>query len=640
MARSSRRTSAGVRPISARVKRRVVTMPLQCSSHDARSPTASTRELWCDPSTPCLPIKELNRRAEVVLDPRYSISKYALSSQGMLQQARVYMDEGNLNNAYILYLRYTTLLLRELPKHPDYKAERAKKYLAHMKKCCQYALDQLERMKAVIEQRNQQYKRIVDQQQQQWQQTSEAVPPSTGATAQPPPKVGSLSTALDQLKVTSPATRPNHASSPSAVVPLQSPQTAYPPLHKASAVHHPTTSPNVSSSPAHRPGPIGSTPGAYPVVHQSTVPIPEPHHADHESRSSMSLASDARAPYPELGPSQASIQHPPAANQAVVPSGFRDDHRYQATSPLQHTPSFPSTSQQRLPEPSWSRPFQREFVAEYPDYHAQFRQEYTPMPGGRPGVFMETSFNYDYHKTGSDTQASPPVVPPKPADMSFGDAMPEPVWGNQAMSASTLNAVPLPTSFHPSTAAKPAHTTEGGEPLRSMHIPFDLLGRFLACARANTEKNLETCGILCGVLKRNEFHLTTLLIPKQTATSDTCTTTHEEELVEYQMKHDLLTLGWIHTHPTQTCFMSSLDLHTHFSYQQMLPEAIAIVCAPQYDPSYGIFRLTDPPGMGTINQCRDKRTFHPHDGDNIYTKASEPGHVMMEHFDFDMVDMR
>jgi STAM-binding protein len=26
--------------------------------------------------------------------------------------------------------------------------------------------------------------------------------------------------------------------------------------------------------------------------------------------------------------------------------------------------------------------------------------------------------------------------------------------------------------------------------------------------------------------------------------------------------------------------MSSMDLHTHASYQQMLPEAIAIVCAP------------------------------------------------------------
>jgi STAM-binding protein len=30
--------------------------------------------------------------------------------------------------------------------------------------------------------------------------------------------------------------------------------------------------------------------------------------------------------------------------------------------------------------------------------------------------------------------------------------------------------------------------------------------------------------------------------------------------------------------------MSSVDLHTHFSYQIMLPEAVAIVCAPRFTP--------------------------------------------------------
>jgi hypothetical protein len=27
-------------------------------------------------------------------------------------------------------------------------------------------------------------------------------------------------------------------------------------------------------------------------------------------------------------------------------------------------------------------------------------------------------------------------------------------------------------------------------------------------------------------------------------------------------RHDLITLGWIHTHPSQKCFLSSIDLHT------------------------------------------------------------------------------
>lgn len=40
---------------------------------------------------------------------------------------------------------------------------------------------------------------------------------------------------------------------------------------------------------------------------------------------------------------------------------------------------------------------------------------------------------------------------------------------------------------------------------------------------------------------------------------------------------------YLQTHPTQTSFMSSVDLHTHYSYQLMMPEAIAVVCAPKYN---------------------------------------------------------
>lgn len=37
------------------------------------------------------------------------------------------------------------------------------------------------------------------------------------------------------------------------------------------------------------------------------------------------------------------------------------------------------------------------------------------------------------------------------------------------------------------------------------------------------------------------------------------------------------------THPTQTAFLSSVDLHTHCPYQLLMPEALAVVCAPKYD---------------------------------------------------------
>lgn len=40
--------------------------------------------------------------------------------------------------------------------------------------------------------------------------------------------------------------------------------------------------------------------------------------------------------------------------------------------------------------------------------------------------------------------------------------------------------------------------------------------------------------------------MTSLLIPNQEGTSDTCTTKDEEAIFEYQDKNGLLTLGWIH----------------------------------------------------------------------------------------------
>jgi len=119
-----------------------------------------------------------------------------------------------------------------------------------------------------------------------------------------------------------------------------------------------------------------------------------------------------------------------------------------------------------------------------------------------------------------------------------------------------------------------------------------------------------------------------------------------DKIFDFQDKNSLLTLGWIHTHPTQTCFMSSLDLHTHLGYQIMLPEAIAIVCAPSKQPSWGVFRLTDPPGVKTLTDCHQKETFHPHDipGEPIYRdcwRGSSDGHVReMPGAKLEIVDLR
>ncbi|EDV22501.1 uncharacterized protein TRIADDRAFT_38075 [Trichoplax adhaerens] len=146
--------------------------------------------------------------------------------------------------------------------------------------------------------------------------------------------------------------------------------------------------------------------------------------------------------------------------------------------------------------------------------------------------------------------------------------------------------------------------------LRCVKIPERLPEYFLAVVQKNTASNIETCGILSGHLMKEVFQVTHVIIPKQHGTADSCTTEEEEEIFDYQDSRDLVTLGWIHTHPSQTSFLSSVDLHTQYSYQIMMPEAIAIVCAPRYNQT-GYFTLTRDDGLDIIGNCKEVG-FHPH----------------------------
>ncbi|XP_036936713.1 AMSH-like protease isoform X3 [Acanthopagrus latus] len=192
----------------------------------------------------------------------------------------------------------------------------------------------------------------------------------------------------------------------------------------------------------------------------------------------------------------------------------------------------------------------------------------------------------------------------------------------------------------PAPIRQPAATlagvqTQRVEGLRRVVIPRDLTYRFLVLADSNTARGIETCGVLCGRLTHNEFMLTHVVIPKQSAGPDFCDMENVEELFSFQDQQNLLTLGWIHTHPTQTAFLSSVDLHTHCSYQLMLPEAIAIVCAPKHNDT-GVFRLTGP-GMSEVSGCRLKG-FHPHSKEPPLFSVCK--HVMVRDSKISLLDLR
>lgn len=57
---------------------------------------------------------------------------------------------------------------------------------------------------------------------------------------------------------------------------------------------------------------------------------------------------------------------------------------------------------------------------------------------------------------------------------------------------------------------------------------------------------------------------------------------------------------------------------------------------------WGIFRLTNPPGLPHILACKHNDTFHQHSIDNIYTDAGQPGGHVIEskNLDYDVHDLR
>jgi len=81
--------------------------------------------------------------------------------------------------------------------------------------------------------------------------------------------------------------------------------------------------------------------------------------------------------------------------------------------------------------------------------------------------------------------------------------------------------------------------------LKTVYLPRDCLPRFLSIAQVNTTLNRETCGLFLGRDRGGRYVVSTLLIPKQHSTSDTCTMDEEELVLMFTEERGLITLGWV-----------------------------------------------------------------------------------------------
>lgn len=107
----------------------------------------------------------------------------------------------------------------------------------------------------------------------------------------------------------------------------------------------------------------------------------------------------------------------------------------------------------------------------------------------------------------------------------------------------------LPSQEDVSRISRPTNAKARADPvvveLKNVSVPRDCLPKFLSIAALNTARNRETCGLLLGKDKGNKFAVTTLLIPKQHSTSDTCTMDEEELVMQFTEERSLITLGWV-----------------------------------------------------------------------------------------------
>jgi len=157
--------------------------------------------------------------------------------------------------------------------------------------------------------------------------------------------------------------------------------------------------------------------------------------------------------------------------------------------------------------------------------------------------------------------------------------------------------------------------------LTAIYVTDNLVPGFVRFAAENTKRDIETCGVLTGKYLHEEdaYVITHCVIPKQKGSANTVQTLCEEELIGVQEKYGVVTLGWIHSHPSQTCFLSSVDMHCQLSYQIMMPNAVAIVYAPT--DTTQTFSLTKK-GIDVLSKC-SCQGFHRHEGaSGLYEKAN------------------
>ncbi|KAF8250350.1 hypothetical protein K440DRAFT_597928, partial [Wilcoxina mikolae CBS 423.85] len=626
-------------------------MEFDYTSSNPNSHSSSTSN-----TAPPLSIKEIAEKAtRFDYNPLIPLRYWLRTADTLLKESNIYLSEGDEQQAYLLLIRWTELVLQYLPTHPERYIPENRHNLQRAHARAPDALRTLEHLKPRLEARYNAYverqaaKQAARQQQQQQQLQQPAMSrlgstmSSLSSRKQGTPGALNLSKRMSASSLKGPFSPPLKSAQRTDLDGNLALEIARQEFEKRERQKRERR--RLAALESGREIPLDSTGAEIRRISTPTAATFSPRHIVYASPPSASYNGGFREELEAERKQREALEDEEALIESVKALSMgvdlepqqqtRGRHSYYPSSNNRDSisaydfdgfPEYPSERDtSRREEPSIGR-----WTGSYPTVP---RRQHSPTRLTAPPITLH------HHRDPTpprppkhaypeplpdylDTTISPPALPPKVPDRPSHTHTPSP-------------STPVTKQF--STPA----TLEDGTALRTMFLPASLRSTFLQIAHPNTAANLETCGILCGTLIQNALFVSRLVIPEQEATSDTCATKDEEGLFEYCDKEDLMVLGWIHTHPTQTCFMSSVDLHTHAGYQLMMRESVAIVCAPSKRPSWGVFRLTDPPGVQTIVNCRQGGLFHPHGEESVYTDAMRPGHVCeVKDMGFDVVDLR
>lgn len=125
------------------------------TSTSATTKPSNKPEEVLEPSVRVKRLVEMSHNIEV--DRNISISKYFHSGRELIKSASALEQKGDIEKAFVLYLRYMTLFVEKLIHHPEYsKADRAEKQL--VKNECNNVFDLAENLKKrIIEQYTKEY---------------------------------------------------------------------------------------------------------------------------------------------------------------------------------------------------------------------------------------------------------------------------------------------------------------------------------------------------------------------------------------------------------------------------------------------------------------------------------------------------